>query len=799
MEKGSNTIQPLCTPENIVRECYYGTTYRASFTVGEENRVWDILYIEIPFSPVKEAELLRRFHMKSEDLGSFYRDFTKAVRNQAHFSKGMTADTAAESLRKSVVSYKSVQTFKKYDENGQVKGTDVYMISEPMESFTNSEGLQRTGSFLLTINSLGIRLLQTAKSMNDQGYTMGAVDLDSYYLCPEASGKTLLKNGYLFYSTSLNMKPQSYTADVAPFILSEVARGYCEQSFDTDMYMICKLLWTMYDGQHYSQPADLQYEPRYAPQEIVLALKDAIENGASSYKMLNMTLRSVNKQIEAGSQLNTFIPFAPPAYEQEPLPEPRQADPEPKPKESQAKEERKEKKRGVRKGAAVFLFLSLALLGAALYYGPLRYVISKKAVVSAPVEETKAMSCEAGLYVLNGKILNADGSENALYFLDDNGNISIHSEAGETTVLFEALQCSPYVPVKEYSVKLLSKDFAVDDPEHCFAFRDDVIDLRDSGICYTHLSENQELPGEIVDLYSISEDAVLLMYEKDPEERPVLKLRVKERLDDEGRSHFFALDPEPITLLRDLQVVKGRWTYVFKIEASPADATCKSFTIKANNSDRTSFAVEKGGETIRAKAVNYRINSEGTAEITVVCTVEGQYIFEITSGDGLTKKAFSMTFRPDETVLPTPAPTPIATPEPSPEPTPIPTPEPTPTPVYYPTPDPWAYQPSYPVEQPVWTPPQETGTPWPSYEPEPTPDYVPTFTCDVTSLSLQVGESVTIYPSESCSFSPYPAGIVRINGNTVTAISPGSCTVTLTCTLAALRGQQIEVYITVSD
>ena len=186
-----NSLQLLCTESNIVRELYYGTTYRASFTIGEENGTWDILHIAIPFSPIKESAFMRRFHVNRERIDDYYKEFSRAVHNHVLLSKALTEEQGIDSLKRSIVAYKTVQTFTRSDIQGNTIGTDIYLISEPMETFVNSESFQSTGAFLLTINNLGIRLLQTAKSMNEQGVTMGAVDLESYYLVASKLPRTI--------------------------------------------------------------------------------------------------------------------------------------------------------------------------------------------------------------------------------------------------------------------------------------------------------------------------------------------------------------------------------------------------------------------------------------------------------------------------------------------------------------------------------------------------------------------------------------------------------------------------------
>ena len=74
----NNALKKLCSDANVIKETYYGSSHRASFTLNGEKSEWDIFHIGIPFSPQKEAELMRRFGLERDDLASFYGNFEKA-------------------------------------------------------------------------------------------------------------------------------------------------------------------------------------------------------------------------------------------------------------------------------------------------------------------------------------------------------------------------------------------------------------------------------------------------------------------------------------------------------------------------------------------------------------------------------------------------------------------------------------------------------------------------------------------------------------------------------------------------
>lgn len=127
-------------------------------------------------------------------------------------------------------------------------------------------------------------------------------------------------------------------------------------------------------------------------------------------------------------------------------------------------------------------------------------------------------------------------------------------------------------------------------------------------------------------------------------------------------------------------------------------------------------------------------------------------------------------------------------PEPEPEPTPVPTPTPTPKPTATPKPK----TTPKPTQRPKNTStPVATPTPVPVQTQPPTPA-----TIDVTGISISRGSLIlevggmstltaTVSPSnatnKSVSWASSNSGVVRVNGGTVTAMGPGTATVTASC------------------
>ena len=215
-QSSDNNLKLLCTDTNKLKDTYYGSIHRANFSINGEKGDWDILRISIPFAPLKEAEFMQRFHVSREELTGFYASFEKAVVRHSSLIKELNA-TALDSVRKSIVEYRSVKYFPRLDRAGNQIGQDFYFITAPMECFVGTEVFREQGAYLSDINSLAVRLLQTAKVFSENGFTLGAVDLDSCYLAG-FEGKKYMKLGYSFYGTGPNTQQIGYTQDISPFV-----------------------------------------------------------------------------------------------------------------------------------------------------------------------------------------------------------------------------------------------------------------------------------------------------------------------------------------------------------------------------------------------------------------------------------------------------------------------------------------------------------------------------------------------------------------------------------------------------
>ena len=820
-----NNLKLLCTEENKIRDTYYGSVFRANFSINGEKGDWDILQISIPFSPMKEAELMRRFGIDREDLPAFYASFEKAVVRHSTLIKELNA-TEQDSIRRSIVEYKTVKYYPRMSRDGTQIGQDFYFITVPMESFVGTDIFREQGACLTDINNLAIRLLQNAKVFSEAGFTIGAVDLDSCYYA-DADGKKYLKLGYSFYGTGPDTVPDTYTQDMTPFVSDKITSGTEKQSLDSDVRMICAYIWTILDGHHYTEPntnawiaanfysvADdfpQNLAPAYAPRQLTDLLVEGMIRGADSMKTLQMGIRAVNKAIAANELENTFIVFSEPEYLSAPLPELREEteeeEPEPDSKQPAGSQNGKGRKKKARKGGiAVVILAAAVLLGAAAYF-----VIGPEVILGIFGTAELPMSASVGLYESGGKVLNADATENLRYTIDEEGNMI--AAGNPEQVLFLKEQVSPFIYVENLKIAITDKKFdryhGADDAERIL--RDYVVDLRGiENLTYdSYLGEDNRIPDRIIEEYGITDETLILMKDSMyPDTGYKVAMLVKKEPDepaaeeepDETSLEEPVPDPEPemvpdtaeeitgdeeppeessavraVTGVSEdaLFLVQGEWTYTLSLSMLPDNAVDRKVALSCEDTEYMYFVVEnKDGQKSKARTVKMSVREGEDTEITAVGLVEGKYIIRIESDDGALSKKTALTFEPaaaSSTELPPqPTPTPKPTPAPTPTPTLEATPVPTPTP-YTPYYGGGGYSDGGYSYAPEPTP---APTPVATSTPVPTPEQNLPLSCSIEHLDMRVGET--------CRLGDYLDGvenfallICRVSEEGVVSISPG--------------------------
>lgn len=741
MSKESEALKRLCTDENRIKDTYYGSIYRASFTLLGEKADWDIFHIGIPFDPQKEAELLRRFGLERDELPGFYGNFEKAVVRHIKITKSLNT-LSIPAIQKSLVEYKSVQYFPRKNKEGRQVGQDFYFISKPMESFVGTDIIKANGAYLLDINNLLIRLLQTAKSCNENGFSLGAIDLDSCFYASDDSGKKFLKLAYGYYSESDNVHPEAYTEDVRHFIDEELLDG-AKQSLDSDVRMICAYIWTMLDGRHYTEanqnawmakkfyadapekfPTDLM--PRYAPPEIAALLVQGMAQGSEAMRVLQTDIRKHNKRISAGELENPYITFEAPSYLSKPLPELRvdevgtESEPEAEEEKAGTEESGRAQKKKVKWGGLVVAALAILFLAG----GGLYMLLGADGISAILHPKHYTMSSRQNIYVADGNIVTDKLTVYESLMLDADGNIVLAASPEE--ILYPKEYVSEYIFVDNVQLSIVEKKFSRAGilKQEDQIFRDEVVDLRKvDGLIYDYsATADNRIAKSVVDRYHVEENSIILMrddYDNEQsyaivmlidmtnaptepewtlEEQPdSTEIVLGESTEAEDQTEVPGIYEEsyPVREIEgftndNLYKMRGEWKYTVQVEATPANAINGRVTLTSSNSDFMYFIVKsEDGKESKAKSIRLRANAQTPETITVIGTVEGKFTIQIVSDDGAVAKRAQMTFaRPNdypeikEPVRPTPTPIPTPQPDPTPTPeiTPVPTPEPTPVP-----------------------------------------------------------------------------------------------------------------------
>lgn len=829
-----DALKKLCNETNTVKETYYGSSHRASFSLNGEKAEWDILHIGIPFSPQKESELMRRFGFDRDDLPSFYGCFEKAVVRHISLMKALN-DSGMPGILKSVAEYRSVQYYPRMNKEGKQIGQDFYLISRPMEAFVGSDIITQQGAHLQDINNLAIRLLQTAKTFSENGFSLGAIDLDSCFYASEGPDKKYLKLAYSFYGTGPGISPDTYTDDVRAFIPEAVAGAEEQQGLDSDVRTICAYIWTMLDGKHYTEPnlnawiarkyyftspqsvpADML--PRYAPIELSSLLVEGMTRGADAMRLLQNDIRQLNKRIVSGEIANTFIPFEAPSYLQRPLPDLREEHEEEEELDNSGESgDLEEAKQPYTKKKPKLVGLIIAAISSLILCTAVLLLFGGDAIHNLLFPVQNSFSSADNIYAADGRVVNDKLKVYSEYSLDEYGNIVKASEPG--SILYPEEYVSDYVYVENIRLAIVEKHFSgiwngtAAAPE----LREEVIDLRGvPDLYYSYAADSvNEISESVIQKYGIKDDSLILLNNdpEDPESFAVVMFvdmsgstndwECEEKDAFEGPSVEENDDPEcpvqEIQAISDslLYKTRGEWRYKVQVSLDPADAVNSRIQLTSEDPDHMIFIVEdETGREIKAKSI--KMNAEENTEVSfyVSGNTEGKYLIRAESEDGTVSKKIQMTFLPPssyavETPPPRPTPIPIdaldpvPTLEAQPEQTPMPVSTPRQeeyNPVGYPDSFDWGNPAPVTAVNPIETNPDPT--PAPVYTPEP---QIP-LSCMIDRVELTVGGTFRLGDYLEGIEGGYltavssPDGVVSINqadGFLLTGLTPGSCTVSL--------------------
>lgn len=851
-KKATNVYQKACEVGQLVHSTYYSDTFRTELTIDGKQQLYDVMHIEIPFSPAKEALLMQRFDIAREDLPEYYKSFQKSVANNAKLSQAIQA-TENPTLMKSFVPYIAVKSFKKTDKEGKRIGSDVYFISEPMNNFVGSEHFNPGNLTLQNVVNFGTRMLQTIKSLNDRGFSLGSIDIDSCYLTipgqDEENSKALLKNGYLFYGTgpdiqNASMENPDFRAAYDLDTVSQLSRGDLTPGMDSDIIMLCGLLWNILSGRHYTDPVDTTLPLIYGNDEIANYLRKGLDEGSDAYKELSVGLRTIGKKITQGQMDDVHIPRSSPMFTSKPLPEQRvdEADEEDGEKNEGEDESSSGRKRIRRKKPAAILFfiVALAAIGFMAFGDKIMLMINPPQPTATPeptaVVDTSPKSKDMDLYVYDGIVVNALGEKNAQYITNENGDI-VDKNTGE--VAFESAHVSAYAAIEELTFGILDSSESPETNSTTPLLKDDVVDLRNIASPYDPDSDEPfNLYASWVRDYGIKDGTRIMVRraENDAEEETAdvedfVLLSVKSDGEDENGAQKLKTEVISEFQIETLYKAQGTWRKTVQIKVSPTELNNNKITVKSNDPDRLKFVVTRDDEEVYAKSIKLTLSSSGTAKFVVECDAEGKYTVTATSEDGFFTKNGAITFvagqdfpiilpedeGPAEEVRPSPTPwltkPPVETPTPSPSPTPTPTRDPvidmTPTATPAPTQSPGSgggtgggngggnSEPDYP---------DPTGDPRPGWEAvfELSFEDIEADNEEETEFTIHIGQTFKISPSLGCTIRAedpaqnivsYPTVVpFEITGKNV-----GTIKLIFTCNYANLAGQKIEITINVIE
>ena len=814
MPDTNDPLKKLCSDANIIGETYYGTIYRAVFTLNGEKAEWDICHIGIPFSPRKEAEMMRRFSLDRKDLPSFYGNFEKAAVRHINLIKALNA-TGIPGVLKSIVEYRSVQYYPRVSREGVQIGQDFYLISTPMEPFVGTDIITQQGAYLQDINNLAVRLLQTAKALNEYGYTLGSVDLDSCFYVSDETTKKYLKLGYGFYGTGPGIVPESYPVDIRPFIPETVANGQEKQSLDSDVRMICAYIWTMLDGKHYTEPnvnawAALKYysltpqslpanmHPKYAPSELSAILAEGMARGADAMRSLQTDIRQLKE----------------PSYLRQPLPElreePEEAEQDDHRETREAADNGNQRQKKPKPPGLLIAAVSILLCAViAVFYFP-----GMDGLMNLLHPVRYRMSGMSNIYVSDGRVVNDKLQAYPDYVLDDEGNII--DAADPQSIIFPKAYVSDYVYIDDVRLAIVEKQYSGiwNGSEAARELRDGIVDLREvEDLSYSYdADEVNSISESVMQEYGIRDDSLILLSDN-PEEPDsfavVMLVDLSNATTDEYYSQTGLIESpvgenpqEAVYPVQEVQLpsdtllykAQGEWRNRIEVSISPENAVNSRITLTSVDSEHMYFIVtDDEGKESKTKSI--RLSRKGKENISffAVGNMEGKYLIHIESEDGNLNKQVQMTLAPPDNYMPEsppprPTPAPITTPVPevTPEADVIHTQDPTPWQDYSnygnTAPDNSGWESSAPITAvaPVENVPE--SDPVPVYTPEP----VLPLSCSIAQVELAVGESFRLgdcldgieggYLTASSS----PGGIVSIdqsNGFLLTGLSSGSCNV----------------------
>lgn len=306
-------LQVFCTEHNLIRSTYFSDTYRASFELDGITKSWDITHISLPFSEEKERLLQARFGIPSDELFEFYKRFAKCVQNsmavvkyindipleeQSQNADGAPKRDPAVAVKSSAALYKYKRIIKKADKHG----SDVYLVTEPLDPFVGSEFCTGTAISLSNLLSFAARATQIINGFAYYGFHVGGFDLDTIFFQNIDGKKFFTFGSFLYAGFDQDRLPTNWKGSAwpdvkeLPTLPASTDQGVREggaPSLVGDMHSLVALLWTMLSGKNYRDAPDYEEAPRYAPAELLEVLVQGRDSDDPD------TLRVMSKRFHA--------------------------------------------------------------------------------------------------------------------------------------------------------------------------------------------------------------------------------------------------------------------------------------------------------------------------------------------------------------------------------------------------------------------------------------------------------------------------------------------------------------------
>ena len=315
MSDSKSNLTVFCTEQNWVRSTYFSDTYRAIFELDGVTKTWDITHIEFPFAQTKEQELKARFGISDDELIGFYKQFAICVQNGMRVANYITAlpdelpDDENEPKRKPVAlkQASALFTYREIKLKEDVHGSDIWLVTEPMEPFVGSEYFSGTSITLRNLLSFAARTAQSINNLASFGLHLGALDLDTILL-QSMEGKKFFCFGSFLYAGSAKSWPNMKGLKTLPETADPVIRAGEAPSLVTDMHSLAAVLWSMLSGKSYRDAPDYNITPKYAPQELLEALAQArVSDDPDTLRVLYKALSRTIKEIGNKRQQDVVI------------------------------------------------------------------------------------------------------------------------------------------------------------------------------------------------------------------------------------------------------------------------------------------------------------------------------------------------------------------------------------------------------------------------------------------------------------------------------------------------------------